>query len=262
MLNRMDGGRQTVLRREPAAPTGDDPMSDRPTLSARNPDEVPLAGTLTLIAAVWVASDFGYYFVLPVMGLELRYATHPVDIGLYYVVWVGVAIFAFRRLYRGWTPVERRPGTVVLLLAALAVIALFAVYALPLLPPVQWPKDTQPPDLLFATPWYFLPKSVEILFQQLLIAAMVLAFAAQDCRLRSMAVCAALLFGGAHLLLAFSEVPTAYVIRFTLAATAFGFVFPYLILRVRNGFAYSYLTHWGYYAVTLVMVHTMSPYAV
>jgi hypothetical protein len=40
----------------------------------------------------------------------------------------------------------------------------------------------------------------------------------------------------------------------------FGLVFPYLILRVPNGFVYSYSLHWLYYLVTIVMAHTLSPY--
>lgn len=236
-------------------------MHDPSTISAQDPQLGQLTATLALIGCAWIASDIGYYFVLPWFGVTLRYATHPVSAAVYYGVWVAAALVAFRHLYREWEPFEHRPASYFLIGLAVAALILFAVYGLPLLPPVHWPNDIEPPDLLFATPWFFLPKSIEILFQQLLIVAMVLAFSAHRCRLKSMAICAALLFGGMHLLLAFSEVPTTYVIRFTLAATLFGFVFPYLILRVRNGFAYSYLAHWGYYAVTLVMVHTISPYA-
>lgn len=236
-------------------------MSERPIPAAQSPEQAQFIARLALIGGVWVASDIGYYLILPWLGLPLRYGTHPVSAAVYYGVWVVVALVAFRPLYRDWTPFEHRPAVYFLVALALAAVAVFTVYALPLLPPVHWPKEITPPDLLFATPWYFLPKSIEILFQQLLIVAMVLAFSVNRCRMKSIALCAALLFGGMHLLLALSEVPVVYVIRFTVAATVFGYVFPYLILRVRNGFAYSYFTHWGYYAVTLVMVHTISPYA-
>lgn len=237
-------------------------MSIQSKASVPEPQQAQLIRTLALIAAIWGLSDIGYYFALPALGVQPGYGANPVAIALYYGLWVTIAVITFRHLYRGWSPFENRQAAVILPSTAFAGFALFAIYALPLLPPVNWGQPGAPPDLLVATAWYFLPKSIEILFQQLLMVAMVLAFAAQRCQVRSMALCAALLFGGMHLLLAFSEVPWAYVVRFTLAASLFGFAVPYLILRVKNGFAYSYATHWGYYALTVVMVHTISPYAV
>jgi hypothetical protein len=114
---------------------------------------------------------------------------------------------------------------------------------------------------MVATSWYFVPKSVEILFQQLLISALVLAFAAERYSVRTIAVCCGLLFGGAHFLLGLGGLPFGYVTRFIIAASAFGLVFPYLILQVRNGFAYSYAVHCLYYLATIVVARTLSPYA-
>jgi hypothetical protein len=67
------------------------------------------------------------------------------------------------------------------------------------------------------------------------------------------------LFGAAHVLLAFGDVPWGYVTRFSILAAIFGLAFPYLILRVPNGFAYSYVTHWGYYAITIIMARMLGP---
>jgi hypothetical protein len=49
------------------------------------------------------------------------------------------------------------------------------------------------------------------------------------------------------------------VIRFATLAGLFGLAFPYLILRVPNGLAYSYLTHWTYYALTVLMARMIGP---
>ena len=62
-----------------------------------------------------------------------------------------------------------------------------------------------------------------------------------------------------HILLAFGSVPWGYVFRFVIAGALFGLIFPQLILRVPNGFAYSYLTHWLYYAITVAMPHVFAP---
>jgi hypothetical protein len=106
-----------------------------------------------------------------------------------------------------------------------------------------------------ATPCYLLPKSIEILFQQHLIAATVIALSARRYRLRTISLICAATFGATHLLVAFDSVPTGYVIRFMAAGTSFGFVVPYLMLRVRNGLAFSYLTHRCCYAGTVLMPH-------
>lgn len=220
-----------------------------------------LMPTFVLVAALWVASDLGYYYLLPLVAEPVAYNAAPGTIALYYLFWVGVALAAFRPLYRSWRPFTRGWSGYLLFSASIAGLLAFATLVLPALQPVVWPKTWDPPELLRATSWYFLPKAIDILFQQLLIVALVLAFAAERCSLRAMSLCCAALFGGTHLLLAFGGVPWGYVARFTVVAAAFGLAFPTLILRVRNGFAWSYLTHWGYYAVSLIMAHTISPYA-
>lgn len=45
------------------------------------------------------------------------------------------------------------------------------------------------------------------------------------------------------------------------SSAAFGLIFPVLLLRTTNGLAWSYSLHWLYYLVTIVMAHTLSPYA-
>jgi len=131
---------------------------------------------------------------------------------------------------------------------------------LPALPPFQWPAEWgTPPDLPLANTLYFLPKSIEILFQQLLVIALVLTLAAEGFSLRKTSIFCALMFGGVHVLLVFDQVPWSFVIRFVVLATGFGLVFPVLILRVRNGFAYAYALHWGYYALTIYLARAVGP---
>lgn len=213
------------------------------------------------VAAIWIASDVGYYALLPRLAGPVAYNAAPVTIALYYLFWIGVTLAAFGPLYRSWRPLRGDWSGYLLFSASFAGLLVFAFAVLPALPPIKVSEDWQPPELLFATSWYFLPKAIDIVFQQLLVVALVLAFAADRCSLRMMSLCCAGLFGGTHLLLAFGGVPAGYVIRFTVVAAGFGLAFPYLILRVPNGFAWSYLTHWSYYAISVAMAHTISPYA-
>jgi hypothetical protein len=170
-----------------------------------------------------------------------------------------MAVITFWPLYGQWARFESRFTGYIVWSLSFAGCTLFAAYVLPLLPTVNWTESWNPPELRVATANYFLPKSIEILFQQLLILALVLALSARDYSIREISVICAVAFGFTHVLLAFSGVPTGYVIRFMVSATVFGFLFPYLLLRVPNGFAYSYMIHWIYYAVSVVLPHLFFP---
>jgi hypothetical protein len=225
----------------------------------------PLMSTIALIAVLWTVSDIGYYFLLPVLGLQPSYNSDPVAITLYYVFWIGIAVITFWPLYARWSLYGNRAtfgnrlASYLVWSLSFAGCTLFAAYVLPLLPLTSWTQPWSPPEVRIATPWYFLPKSADILFQQLLVAALVLALSAQHYGIRKISAYCATLFGCAHILLIFGGLPLGYVTRFMVAAAVFGFVFPYLILRVPNGFAYSYIVHWIYYAVTVMTPRIFSP---
>ncbi|MCR4267457.1 hypothetical protein [Nitratireductor sp. ZSWI3] len=241
------------------------PLQQADTLHA------PLVRTIALIAAVWVFSDAGYYFLLPALGQASSYNDNPVGTSLYYLFWVGTTVILFWPQYARWPRLarwrtfgNRLVSLAVWSLAFLAAVT-FLAYVLPALPPLSAQAlrdDFTLPELPLATSWYFLPKSVEILFQQLLIVAFVLGMAMNRFNLRSISIYGAVLFGATHLLLAFDDVPIGYVVRFSLVAGAFGLIIPYLVLRVPNGFAYSYVVHWGYYAGTVFMARMIGPEAV
>jgi hypothetical protein len=226
------------------------------------------ARTLSLIAGIWVVSDLGYYFLLPLLGENSNYNEGPVAAAIYYLFWVGIAVITFWPnyatwpRYTRWATFENRLTSIVVWSLAFAVCVVFAAYVVPALPPFNWRQASTPPELPLASAWYFLPKSIEILFQQLLVVALVLALAARDWSLRKISVYCAVLFGAAHILLAFGDVPWGYVARFSVLAMLFGLAFPYLILRVPNGFAYSYVAHWGYYAITVIVARMVTSGAI
>lgn len=234
-------------------------MSNRPLTDARIP--LGLRWTLFQVAAIWVVSDVGFYLLLPVLGIPVSYNTGSMAVTLYYAFWVGIAVITFWPVYGTWpqyvrwTTFENRLTSYAIWLLAFAGFVVFAAYLLPSLPAIDWKESWNPPEIVAATQWYFLPKSVDILFQQLLVLALVLALAAQNYGIGRTSLYCAILFGGAHVLLAFGGVPPGYIARFALSAAVFGAAFPYLILRVPNGLAYSYIVHWIYYAISVVMPH-------
>jgi hypothetical protein len=222
---------------------------------------VQLVWSIAQIAAIWTASDAGYYLLLPAFGVTPSYNAGSVAITLYYGFWIGVAVITFWPLYQTWprygrwTTFENRLTSYIVWSLSFAACIFFAVYILPSLPAIKWTESWSPPDVRVATSSYFLPKSIEILFQQLLVVALVLALSAQRYSIRTISIYCAMVFGAAHIFLALGGVPWGYVIRFMVSAAVFGFVFPYLILRVPNGLAYSYIIHWAYYAASVVLPH-------
>lgn len=232
---------------------------DRPPPAERH---IPLKPALALIAAAWIVSDAGYYLLFPLLGLKLGYNVEPIGIALYYALWTIVVLPVFWPLYRRWPTAESPVLTHVILVGLLGGIVLFAVRGLPALPRIEWTESWEPPELMRATAWYFVPKAIEILYQQLLVAALVLALAAERYAVRTISFVCAGLFGGMHVLLALGGMPFGYVTRFVVAASLFGLIFPTLLLRVPNGLAYCYVLHWLYYLVTIVMSRILSPYAV
>jgi hypothetical protein len=200
-------------------------------------------------------SDIGYYILVPLIG---DYSTHPFKMAAYYLFWVVITLINFWAFYRHWGTIKVNVSTFGIIALACACIALYFSYILPLFPALPWVGALRPPsELLYASPWYFLPKSIEIGLQQLLIVAMVLAFKVQGFSVHTTARWSAVLFGGMHVLLALSGSSFIYVAVFTSAATIAGFIFPYLIVRVRNGLVYSYLLHWGFYAVIIIAARVL-----
>lgn len=219
--------------------------------------------TLAGIAVFWVASDIGYYFGLPLIGRQASYNEDPIAVSLYYLFWVGLTVIVFWPVYGTWSRYAAWPTFQNRLVSAAVWCGLygagvaFAAFVLPTFPPALWPSEWHPaPDIVVATEAYFLPKSLEILFQQLLVVALILTLAARGLRLRTLSLYAAILFGGMHVLLLFGGMPPPVVLRYVVFAGLFGLVMPVFILRIPNGFALSYGTHWAFYAVTILLLRT------
>lgn len=219
------------------------------SVAARN-----LVLTVLAVAAAWSFSNFGYFRLEPVLGVEVGYNDAPVTFALYYAGWSLAVFLVFRQTYRARADLTPEPLRLFAVAALVAAFAAFALLVVPNLPVSEWTRTNSPVEFFWATSWYFLPKSVEILFQQLLIAALVLALRNQGLKLRVIAALVAVLFGGFHLTLALSYPNPFYVMRYSLAAAAFGAIVPYLLLRVRHGFLISYAIHWIYYAVDIVLI--------
>jgi hypothetical protein len=215
-----------------------------------------LALTLLSVAALWSASSYGYYALVEMLGLESGYNDAPAVFAAYYLVWAGLAVFWFRRVLAGSLVRQTIVAHFVAMVPIMAVFAIFVAIILPSLPPVSvWRAPSDPPEFMFASGWYYVPKSADILFQQVLVASMIYTAAQHRLPIRTIALGMGLMFGGFHILLALDGFLPLYVARFTIAATLFGLIAPYLYLRLKHGFRWAYGLHWSFYALDAAITH-------
>lgn len=213
-----------------------------------------LAWTVARIALLWISVSVGYYALLPLLGFTIGYNTHPFLNTTYNALWLIISIRLFRDVFLSHIPdvSQRRADlyvSVIFALAATIFLGVFSLFATPHMPSLE-PAT----DLLLATPWYFLPKSIEILLQQVLIAAFVFELDKQGFSLRTIIVTYAIAFGATHLLLIFGGAFPPTVLIMTLAAVISASMFPYLLLRTRRGFLWCFIIHWWFYALIVLVL--------
>lgn len=213
-----------------------------------------LLKTLGHVTVLWVGVMVGYYLVLPRFGYSIGYNSHPILVASYYGWWILIALFAFREIYLTRLPSASDLRADVIRSGFFALVASGFLWAFSYLEAPHIPVLEPATDLLLASPWYFLPKSVELLLQQLLIAAFVLELDREGFSLRTISVAYAGAFGGAHLLLLLSGSFPPTVLIMTLAAVISATLFPFLMTRVSHGFLYAYMSHWVFYAALAIIL--------
>lgn len=208
-----------------------------------------------IVAALWSLSSYLYFWLEPRVGAQIGYNDAPIVFAFFYALWSAMAFAIFQRDYRRLGDLSATWGRGAAIAVAVFVAAAFVLTVAFKLPTMEWDRPNTPVQFFHATGWYAVPKSMEILFQQLLVAALVAAVWRQGYRLWQISCVVAVLFGAFHLTLGLSYPNPLYVMRYSVAATIFGALVPVFLLRVPNGFLISYAVHWIYYAVDYVAIH-------
>lgn len=227
----------------------------------KHPDaDTPLYWVLGEVAALWAIVNAGYYMLQPLFGLELSYNSSPFVIAGYYAVWVAISLAYFWDLFKKKVTVKYHIWLYGLLSLSSAGAIVGLLYIFSQLPILQGISSAPYTDILFATPWYFLPKSIEILIQQILIAVMVLELSFHFPTLREIKIAYAVCFGGAHVLLfSITGAPTPHAAMMITGSVLSALIFPPLILRVRGGFVYAYMIHLLFYILLAIILRTLPP---
>jgi len=173
-----------------------------------------------LIAALWSISSIGYYDIKDWMRLSNGYLEAPFLYSAYYLGFTLAAVLLFWQRLQNWQPLAHGARPVIVVIG---MIAMFTILVLPALPEIDVSlAPSNPPEFMFAGAAYYIPKTVEILFQQVLILTIVLVFVSFGWPVFQISLLTAALFGLFHLALIFNGATSFYVARFTIAATCFG----------------------------------------
>jgi hypothetical protein len=227
------------------------------SINTDNNTHAPLHKVLGEIAAFWVLANVGYYVILPMLGYQLSYNSAPIVIAAYFLLWALISTAYFWELFKNHFTAKYKIWTYSILSLGSAALIWGLLYLFSSLPIPHGPNLAPYTDILFATPWYFLPKSTEILVQQILISVLLLEFSLRFNSLKETIIGYAICFGGAHVLLFYiGNAPIPYAIIMIAGSLLSALIFPYLILRVRGGFVYSYMIHLIFYILLAILLHT------
>jgi hypothetical protein len=204
---------------------------------------------LVLLSGLWLCSMGLLNMVLPLIGIVVTYQEHPFLIASYYLIWLGVLFFAFPHMSHEIF-FENSLRSYGFLSFFMAGVTLYYGYVLP----AEGIAIATNPDFLRGGPGYLFVKTIEILFQQVLIMLLILTLASYRDDIWFVSKAYAAIFGIAHIAL-IPKLGLAYTLLFFGAALMSACIFPYIILRIKNGFVYSYIAHWSaYICMTTVIV--------
>ncbi len=210
------------------------------------------------IALLWTASFMMFEFLPAYIGYPLSYSAHPFLSALYYAAWLGAVLAFYPHSLSRLKPSFKGAWWVPLTVVVVCTIA-FYVYAIPLLTtPAEISSIVAAhPDAPFFDygPLYFLPKTVEILFQQVLIIETILLIFGFFGSLLRTAVVFGVTFGLLHAL-SVLHVPSSISLATIGVASLSGVILPYLVLKVPNGAVYAFGLHWLFYI--LLALHFMA----
>lgn len=204
--------------------------------------------TFAAVIIIWTTTSLSYYWLLGALRLEDGLNDAPAFYAAFYVAWAAVAFLAFRRSHFDWLTAEAMARYIPP--ASLLAVVLFCIAAIgiPSLPDLPLGPPDGPPHPFEMTSAYFLPKSAEILPQQLLIAVITIELKLRHLSDSTVATLVGVLFGGAHMMWAIIYPEPVVLFRLTGAALLLGTLAPWLMLRLRGGVLVSYTVHWGLYA--------------
>ncbi|MEI7578532.1 MAG: hypothetical protein WCJ58_00675 [bacterium] len=119
-----------------------------------------------------------------------------------------------------------------------------------------WPFSTTGSSFLLLNNYFIWAKPIDVFVQQLLITLLVTRLAELKLKAKSITTIFIFGFGIIHIFQIF-KTNLLVGLGYTLVALIFSVVFPYLILKVKNGSIYNYIIHLGAYTLAALLLWTL-----
>lgn len=185
-----------------------------------------------------------FLFAFWIERFRINYFSSPFTVSSYFLACSLGAYFLFRDYFREIKNIDKNAFFILigLIFYSIVILAFFS-------------RQKKPKELFFRFGKnqylrldyrYYISKFFEVIFQQVMIIILVSILQNESFLIRSLSYI--FLFGLIHLFLIRRD-GLLFSLIFTIFGIISAFIFPYLILNVKNGIAISFALHYGFYLV-------------
>lgn len=161
-------------------------------------------------------------------------------------------IFYFRKTLKDLISKTRKSDFIFLILISIIIHLISSYFILNYLNQPIWPFDSRGTSFLLMNNFYLWTKPFDVFLQQLLIILLVTKLHEYKLTLKQITMLFVLGFGVIHIFQIF-KTDIIIGLAFTLGAIISSFIYPYMILKVRNGYIYNFMIHMGIYNIAALL---------
>jgi hypothetical protein len=161
-------------------------------------------------------------------------------------------IFYFKKEFIVLTQKTNKQEFIFLFATSLLIHGALCYFILNFLNQPMWPFDNRGTSFLLMNNFFIWAKPLEVFVQQLLIALRVVKLYQYNMSLKKIITLFVFIFGTVHIFQVF-KTDLIIGLGFTFFALLASFIFPYMLLRVRNGYIYNFMIHLAAYDIAALL---------
>ena len=168
------------------------------------------------------------------------------------LIMASVCIFYFKNEFRDIVEQTSKREFILLIITTLLIHGICTYYIIKFIAQPIWPFDSHGTSFLLMNNFFVWAKPFEVFVQQLLIILLVTKLHQSDMSLKKIITFFVFAFGAVHIFQIF-KTDIIIGLGFTFFAILASFIFPYMILRVRNGYVYNFMIHLVAYDIAALL---------
>ncbi len=146
--------------------------------------------------------------------------------------------------------------SLILISSSLLVHFLVSYVVINFFPRPEWPFSSKGASFLLMNNYYVWAKPLDVFVQQLFILLLVLRLSKFGLSLKNITILFMFGFGLIHIFQIF-KTDLIIGLTFTVGAIVSSFIYPYMILKKNNGFAYNFMIHLLMYNIASILAYTL-----